>query len=106
MALYPGHDTQRGALDEALQALWATRVLDNWGRKHGHTSPAPILWAAATTNCPEIFRIRIASYQLLDLVFPNRKFDGRTEDLARIAAAEKLVIEDNTINPIPALAFT
>jgi len=33
MALCPGHDTQDGALTEALKALWAVRVLDAYAER-------------------------------------------------------------------------
>jgi hypothetical protein len=107
MALCPDHDTQHGALDEALYALWAVRVLDNWARKHGHTTPSPVLWDAGSDTRNAVYRIWIPGYELTpDMGFIRRPFQGRSEDGARIVAAENLVVEDPTINPIPGIPFT
>jgi hypothetical protein len=107
IALCPGHDTQRGALDEALLALWAVRVLDNWARKHGHTSPSPILWDAGSETREPVYRVWVPGYELTpDTGFVRRPFQGHNEDAARIVAAEDLVIEDSTLDPIPGLPFT
>jgi len=104
-ALCPGHDTERGAMDDALIALWAVRVLDNWARKHGHTAPAPLLWTAATETREAVFRVFVPGYALTDKTgFARRPFPGRSEDAARIAAADSLVIEDSTIDPMPGLS--
>jgi len=107
MALCPGHDTERGAMTEALCALWAVRVLDNWARKYGRAPHGPVLWDAGSKTREPVYRIWTPAYELTDdMGFIRRPFQGRNEDAARITAAENLVIEDSSINPIPGLPFT
>lgn len=105
MALCPGHDAEAPAMTEAFLALWAVRVLDNWARKHGHMAPAPVLWDAGTATREPVYRIWVPGYSLTeDMGFVRRPFQGRTEDAARIVAADNLVIEDSTIDPTPGLS--
>ena len=104
-ALCPGHDTERGAMDEAFIALWAVRVLDNFGRKYDHPAPGPLLWDAGTATREAVYRVYIPGYALTDTTgFVRRPFVGRTEDAARLAAADSLVIEDHTLDPCPGLS--
>ncbi len=106
MALCPGNDTTVGAMDQAMMALWAMRVLDNWALKHGHRAPSPILWDAGDAQRNPMYRIVIPGYELSsDMGFITRPFQGRTPDDARFVAAIALSIEDSTINPIPGIEW-
>jgi len=104
MALCPGHTYERTAMNEALLALWAIRVLDSWGKKHGCSSPAPLLCAKGTGDRAPEFRISVRAYSVDGLFFKYRVFSGASEDHVRTLVACGLVIEDFTLDPMPGLS--
>lgn len=90
VALCPGHDTQDGALSEALEALWAVRVLDNYSEKYGVSTPAPI-----RTNDPKV----TSCFVVWSMNMRAGHIYGATQDAARIAVAKVLVADDWTLSP-------
>ncbi len=94
IALCPGHTTERGAMDEALLALWAIQVLDAWGAKHKRGgAPSPYLWRGK-------YLLPIVAYSVDGLDFPGREFTSvHSLDDVRVNAARDLVIEDPTLDP-------
>ena len=85
MQLCPGYDTQVGAMESALQALLAVRVLDAFAEKHSLPTPTP----RPTEDGYEVTLPQPRGHPVL-VVGPSR-------DAARSAAAHAALTEDPSL---------
>jgi len=83
MRLCPGYDNQAGAMEEALQALLAVRVLDTFAEKHNLPTPTP-------RPTEDGYEVTLPQPRGHDPVLVA----GQSRDAARSAAAHAALTED------------
>ncbi len=96
MALCPGHDSQDGALTEALWALWAVKVLD---AEHAARVKAHGVHCSQS-DAPYV--IALGSGKFTMIWWGSSEYsigDYTTRDAARIAAAKALVARHPELSP-------